>query len=100
MGAATTLASTVGVQHACATLGVSRARFYRQRSPQWPVASEPEGSTALMVRLSNQEPDRRRGSAHARLATVFLSKRFTSATRSLTVASKSRRSIMLTWLWM
>jgi putative transposase len=73
MAAATTLASTVGVQHACATLGVSRARFYRQRSPQPPVRTEPEGSIALMVSLSNQpvgaEPDPRRSHPRALDAT-------------------------------
>ena len=33
-------------------------------------------------------------------ATVLASSRFTSATSSFTVASKSRRSMMLLWLWM
>ncbi len=49
MDAATTLARTVGVQDACAGLGVSRARFYRERSrqqPEWvapPARPEPAG---------------------------------------------------------
>jgi putative transposase len=46
MDAATTLARTVGVQGACAALGVSRARFYRERSRPQPVGSEPAASTA------------------------------------------------------
>jgi len=53
MAAATTLARTVGVQHACGALGVSRARFYRDRSPQRSAASELEGSTAPV----HLEPD-------------------------------------------
>ena len=40
-----TLAHTVGVQQACAALGVSRARFYRERSPQPPVGPEPGEGT-------------------------------------------------------
>ena len=48
MEATKTLAQTVGVQHACEALGVSRARFYRQRGPGRPVASEPEGSAEPM----------------------------------------------------
>ncbi len=46
MEAATTLASTVGVQSACAALGFSRATFYRERSPQAPVRPELGGSIA------------------------------------------------------
>jgi putative transposase len=42
MEAATTLAPTVGVQPACAALGVSRATFYRERRPQPRVRTEPE----------------------------------------------------------
>ena len=45
MEAATTLATVVGVQPACAALGVSRARFYRQLRPQRSVVTEPGGST-------------------------------------------------------
>jgi putative transposase len=45
MEAATTLAPIVGVQPACAALGVSRARFYRERRPQPPVRREPGRST-------------------------------------------------------
>jgi putative transposase len=44
MEVAMTLASTVGVQPACAALGVSRATFYRERSPQPPVRTEPVGA--------------------------------------------------------
>src|SRR5712692_9123229 len=46
MEAATMLAPSVGVQQACVALGVSRARFYRDRNPRRAVASEPEESTA------------------------------------------------------
>ncbi len=41
MEAATTLAHTVGVQQACAALGVSRATFYRERSPHPQGRPEP-----------------------------------------------------------
>jgi len=45
MEAARTLAPIVGVQPACAALGVSRARFYRERRPPPPVRPEPGEST-------------------------------------------------------
>ena len=45
MEAAATLAHTVGVQQACAALGVSRATFYREQSPRPPVRPEPGRST-------------------------------------------------------
>jgi putative transposase len=48
MDAATTLARTVGVQDACAALGVSRARFYRERSRRRRERAEPEARTALV----------------------------------------------------
>ena len=54
MEAATTLAQTVGVQPACAALGISRARFYRQRSPQPRVTTEPAGTRLMRV---GAEPD-------------------------------------------
>ncbi len=46
MDAATTLARTVGVQDACAAFGVSRARFYRERSRLRLERDEPEVRTA------------------------------------------------------
>ncbi len=68
MEAATTLASTVGVQHACETLGVSRARFYRERSPQPPVRTEPaEGS----IEPVGPEPDPRRSASLLVLLNVY-----------------------------
>ncbi len=43
---ATTLAQTVGVQTACDALGLSRAGFYRHRSPHEPLGTVPAGAGA------------------------------------------------------
>lgn len=53
MAAATTLAPTVGVQDACAALGVSRARFYRELSSRHSACSAPATSPKPM----GLEPD-------------------------------------------
>ena len=53
MDAATTLARTVGVQDACAALGVSRARFYRERSSHRPGCTARAAGTEPVGR----EPD-------------------------------------------
>ena len=41
MGAAMALAETVGVQESCTALGVSRARFYRERRRRQAAAAAP-----------------------------------------------------------
>src|SRR5439155_10069992 len=51
-------------------------------------------------RRSRGQQPRVRESNHASASTVLRSSRFTSAASSFTVRSKSRRSMMLTWLWM
>jgi len=65
MEAATMLATVVGVQPACAALGVSRARFYRQLRPQRSVVTESGGSTAP----GDLEPTRSRSHPRALDAT-------------------------------
>lgn len=57
MAAATTLARTVGVQHACGALGVSRARFYRERSLQSPLRAE-QGAPTEPVDPTQDSPRR------------------------------------------
>jgi putative transposase len=61
MDATMTLSPTVGVQEACIALGVSRARFYRERSRRFPERTETEISPGPV----DTEPDPRRR-AHPR----------------------------------